>query len=86
MSTVLTVRIEPALLSEADARAARMGLDRATYVRNLIKKDLTSEDKPRGFASEDLVGIYRLGGGSAANVRVRENLRRKAAKKRESNR
>src|SRR5438105_279420 len=88
MSRVLTVRIEPSLLSRAEARAARLGLDRAGYVRNLIERDLAEGDTPgrRRFASEDLVGAFRLGGASATNARTRERLRRRSVGKRETHR
>lgn len=88
MSHVLTVRIEPNLLSRAEARAARLGLDRAGYVRSLIQQDLEEAVVPARsrFASEDLVGAFRLGGASASNARVRENLRRRATAKREAHR
>jgi hypothetical protein len=74
MSQVLTVRIDAELLSRAEARAARLGLDRAGYVRGLIRQDLEQpEGNIRGrFASEDLVGAFRLGGAAATNRRVRE--------------
>ena len=85
MSEVLTVRIEPNLLSRAEARAARLGLDRAGYVRNLIQRDLEEEDASTEswFASEDLVGTFRLGGVSASNTRVRDSLRRRSGARNE---
>lgn len=72
MSRALTVRIEPSLLSRAEARAARLGLDRAGYVRNLIQRDLEELDSTARsrFASEDLVGRFRLGGASTTNARA----------------
>lgn len=79
MSGVLTVRITPELLARADARAARMGLERARYVRGLIERDLAADEaSPRQFASEDLVGRFHLGGKPATNQRVRERLRQRA--------
>ncbi len=83
MTRVLTVRIKPGLLAKAEARAARLGLDRAGYVRSLIEHDLAAEtsQSPRRFASEDLVGAFRLGGQSATNPRARETLRRRARSK-----
>lgn len=80
MSHILTVRIGPELLAKADARAAQLGLDRARYLRSLIERDAEngSASPRRQFASEDLVGRFRLGGRSATNQRVRENLRRRA--------
>ncbi len=88
MSQVLTLRIEPDLLSRAEARAASLGLDRAGYVRNLIQQDVddSRSPNPRCFASEDLVGAFRLGGASATNPRVRENLRRRSVAHREAHR
>ncbi len=83
MSRVLTVRIAPGLLARAEARAVRLGLDRAGYVRSLIEHDLETsipQSRPR-FASEDLLGAFRLGGLSATNDRVRENLRRRSRSK-----
>lgn len=87
MSRVLTVRIAPGLLAKAEARAVQLGLDRAGYVRSLIEHDLKNSNpksRPR-FASEDLVGAFRLGGVSATNERVRETLRRRTRVKCETN-
>lgn len=83
MSQVLTVRIEAHLLSQAEARAARLGLDRARYVRHLIQQDLENGHAAprRRFASEDLVGAFRLGGQPATNSRVREHLRQRSSSK-----
>ncbi len=77
MTRVLTVRIAPGLLAKAEARATQLGLDRAGYLRNLIERDLESAGaaRKRRFASEDLVGRFRLGGQSANNRRVREMLK-----------
>jgi len=88
MTKVLTVRIPPALLSKAEARAARLGLDRAKYVRNLIEEDVASEkSKPKHkFASEDLIGCYAGDGRSATNDVVRAKMREHALAKREKNR
>jgi hypothetical protein len=88
MSKVLTVRIGPQLLAKAEARAAQLGLDRAGYVRNLIEQDLETATIParRRFASEDLVGAFRLGGESATNSRAREMLRQRAGRKNEMHR
>ena len=88
MSQVLTVRIDPDLLSRAEARAARLGLDRAGYVRDLIRQDLERPDaNVRGrFASEDLVGAFRLGGTPATNPRVREQIRKRSRAQREPHR
>ncbi|MBL9137878.1 MAG: hypothetical protein JNK85_18570 [Verrucomicrobiales bacterium] len=88
MSRVLTVRIEPDLLSRAEARAARLGLDRAGYVRELIRHDLenAADTSQRQFASEDLVGKYQLGGQSATNEKARGQLRKSASSRRETHR
>ena len=88
MSQVLTVRIEPGLLNRAEARAASLGLDRAGYVRDLILRDVEDAKNPTRhcFASEDLVGTFRLGGISATNQRVRDNLSHRVGAKRETHR
>ncbi len=80
MSHILTVRIAPGLLAKAEARASQLGLDRARYLRGLIERDVENGAAPkqRRFASEDLVGRFRLGGRSASNPRVREILRRRS--------
>lgn len=78
MTSVLTIRVPPLLLSQAEARAARLGLDRAKYVRGLIERDLaeSAETRVHQFSSEDLAGVLKLGkGGSATNDRVRKQLR-----------
>jgi hypothetical protein len=76
MTKVLTVRVPVELLARAEARAHRLGLDRATYVRQLIERDVEAAAgearSTRGFASEDLAGTFRLGGHPATNRRVRE--------------
>jgi hypothetical protein len=86
MSKVLTVRITPGLLARAEERAVQLGLDRAGYVRSLIEQDLAgAHSQPRRrFASEDLVGAFRLGGKPADNRRVRQVLRRRIASERET--
>ena len=80
MSSILTVRIAPELLAKLDERAAHLGLERARYVRSLIERDIEDGGPTtrRPFASEDLVGRFRLSGQSAGNQQVRENLRRRA--------
>ena len=82
MTNVLTVRIPVDLLGRAEARAHRLGLDRAKYVRQLIEKDIEEaageEESRRRFASEDLAGSFRLGGRPAINTRVRKQLARRA--------
>lgn len=79
MTKVLTLRLEAELLRRAEARAARLGLDRAKYVRGLIEEDLASsrEGGTGGFASEDLAGMYEGPGPAADNQAVRERMRQK---------
>jgi hypothetical protein len=77
MTRILTVRIDPVLLEKAEARAARLGLDRANYVRSLIEEDLAAgrEERNRGFVSMDLAGIYEGSGQTATNDEVRKRMR-----------
>ncbi len=88
MTKVLTVRIPPALLCQAEAKAARLGLDRAKYVRGLIEEDLAKKEpkKKHKFASEDLIGSLSLGEGPYTNQRVRELMRARLLAQREKNR
>jgi hypothetical protein len=88
MTKVLTVRVPPDLMSKAEARAARLGVDRATYVRGLIEEDLEeeAESKGRRFGSEDLAGYYRSDGRAATNPVVREKLRQRSSARREEHR
>jgi hypothetical protein len=88
MTQVLTVRIPPELLSKAEARAARLGLDRAKYVRNLIEQDLSKETMgpKHKFGSEDLIGSVALGEGPYTNRRIRDLMRARLTAKREKNR
>jgi uncharacterized protein len=81
---VLTVRIAPELLAKAEQRALQLGLDRARYVRSLIQEDLKAAKGKPGcrFASEDLVGAFRLGGSSATNERVPSGCACESAMKR----
>ncbi|MBN8248768.1 MAG: hypothetical protein J0L84_15170 [Verrucomicrobia bacterium] len=81
MSEVLTLELDPALLNQTEKRAARLGLAPAAYVQRLIRRDLENPGAPYRFASEDLVGAFRLGGASATNSRARENLRRASSKR-----
>lgn len=76
MTKILALRLDPDLLGKAEARAVRLGLDRAKYVRLLIEEDLkVSPAEPlRKFASEDLVGMYEGLGIPADNSTVREQL------------
>ncbi len=88
MTRVLTIRIAPILLAKAEARAHQLGMDRADYVRGLIQRDLVDASRaaPPRFASEDLVGTFRLGGKSATNERVRARLRTRSVSRREAHR
>jgi hypothetical protein len=90
MTKILTIRIPPALLSQAEAKAARLGIDRAKYVRGLIEEDLAKKEpkKKHKFASEDLAGscVSLAGGRPATNAVVREMMRRRLLAKRERNR
>lgn len=85
MTKVPTVRVPVVLLSQADAKAASLGLDRTQYVRQLIQQDLAEEaPRSRGFKSEDLAGQFRLGGASATNERVRQQWRLRQRSRREA--
>jgi len=80
MTKILTVRMDPHLLSEAEARASRLGLDRAKYIRKLIQEDLSHADDRSGkrFASEDLAGMYEGETTPATNDVVRSRLRNRS--------
>ena len=82
MTKVLTIRLDSELLGKAEARAARLGLDRAKYVRSLIEDDLAggSRGVVRKFASEDLAGMYEGGGQPATNAATRGRLQARAAR------
>ena len=87
MTRVLTLRVPPNLLAKADARAARLGLDRATYVRDLIRHDVDVGDRqPHRFSSADLVGKFTGSPGSATNTQTRETMRQRIVARREKNR
>ena len=79
MTKILTLRLDPILLERAEARAARLGVDRAKYVRSLIEEDLASGGVRDGsaFASSDLAGIYEGDGKAATNQETRERMKRK---------
>jgi len=79
MTKILTLRLDPVLLEKAEARAARLGLDRAKYVRSLIEEDLASGAKNTGsgFASSDLAGMYQGSGQAATNQETRARMSRK---------
>jgi len=89
MTRVLTVRVPPALVAKADARAAELGLDRGKYVRSLIEQDVNAggrEGRQRRFASEDFIGSVPLARGPYTNRRVRALVRERLLAKREKNR
>ncbi len=83
MTQSLTIRLDSDLLGKAEARAARMGLDRAKYVQTLIEEDLATavENPSRKFTSEDLVGIYEGTGKPATNAAARDRLNHRAVAK-----
>ncbi len=75
------MRMDSKTLAAAEARAARLGLNRSGYVRALIEEDLKGGARPaRAFASEDLVGKYVGSGTAATNAAVRAYLRGGAAR------
>jgi predicted DNA-binding protein len=84
MTKILTVRLPAELHQKAEARALRLGLDRAKYVRSLIEGDVSeaARSAQSTFASEDLVGLYQFGAGSATNASVRQRLQARAAARR----
>jgi hypothetical protein len=89
MTDILTVRVPPDLMAKADARAARLGLDRAKYVRALIEQDVADADRDtrsRRFASEDFIGSVPLGRGPYTNERVRAIVRTRLVERRETDR
>ncbi len=89
MTQVLTVRVPPDLMAKAEARAARLGLDRGKYVRALIEQDLATgarESRRRQFTSEDFIGSMPLARGPYTNRRVRAMVRERLALKRDKNR
>lgn len=79
MTKILTLRLDPVLLERAEARAARLGIDRAKYVRSLIEEDLASgaEKSAPGFVSSDLAGMYEGNGKAATNQETRARMRQK---------
>ncbi|MBI4624587.1 MAG: hypothetical protein HY736_15390 [Verrucomicrobia bacterium] len=85
---MITLRIKPALLAKAAARAAELGLDRGKYVRDLIERDVSQGrgDTRRQFASEDFIGSANLDLGPYTNKRVRQLVRTRLRAKREKNR
>ncbi len=87
MANILTIRLAPAKLARVDQRAAELGRDRSGYVRALIDKDL---EQPIGhghsFASEDLIGAFNTGQGTADNAMVRRLVRQRWLQRREAHR
>jgi hypothetical protein len=89
MTRVLTVRVSPALVAKADARAAELGIDRGKYVRSLIEQDVNTSRRSRRkrtFASEDFIGSASVGDGPYTNRRVRTLIQARLGAKREKNR
>ena len=87
MSKVLTFRLSMAKLTQVDRRAAELGRDRSGYVRALIDHDLSRPPARRHkFASEDLIGAYNTGLGSATNATIRRRARERLVRAREKNR
>jgi hypothetical protein len=82
------MRIQPALLAKANIRAAQLGLDRGKYLRDLIERDLSQDDRggPRKFASEDFIGSASLGRGPYTNERVRAVVRQRLRDRHAKNR
>ena len=79
MTRIVTLRMSPALLEKAEAKAARLGVDRAKYLRSLIEEDLATGAKKSesNFASSDLAGMYEGDGKAATNQETRVHLGRK---------
>ena len=88
MANILTLRLSPGKLARVDRRAAELGRDRSGYVRALIEQDLDRPAEPRRhtFASEDLIGAFDLGQGTAENATVRRLARQRLLQRREKNR
>lgn len=88
MSNVLTLRLPPAKLARVDRRAAELGRDRSGYVRALIDQDLEQPAgaRPHRFASEDLIGAFDMGQGTADNPTVRRLVRRRLLQRRAKHR
>jgi hypothetical protein len=88
LANVLTLRLAPAKLARVDQRAAELGRDRSGYIRSLIDQDL---ERPAGrrrhkFASEDLIGAFNTGHGTADNATVRRLARQRWLQRREEHR
>lgn len=86
MTQILTLRVPPALVAKADARAAELGLARSKYLRSLIEQDVAEsarKRRQRTFASEDFIGSVPLGQGPYTNKKVRSVVEKRLAVKRE---
>ena len=86
MTQVLTVRVPPALVAKADARAAELGLDRGKYLRSLIEQDVNAKNRrgrKRKFASEDFIGSAPLDLRPYTNTRVMSIIRKRLGAKHE---
>ena len=89
MANILTLRLSPAKLARVDRRAAELGRDRSGYIRALIEQDLEQPAEPRRrtFASDDLIGAFNLGNGTADNATVHRLARQRLLeRRREKNR
>ena len=89
MTQILTVRVPPDLIAQADRRAAELGLDRGKYVRSLIEQDVrmnSTRGSKRKFVSENFIGSVPLARGPYTNRRVRAIVRERLAAKREEDR
>ena len=64
----------------------RVAQGTAQYMKTRSNEPLAIVGYDCRFASEDLVGAFRLGGVSATNRRVRESLKVRSRSKRETNR
>jgi predicted DNA-binding protein len=85
MASILTLRLPPAKLARVDRRAAELGRDRSAYVRALIDQDLErpADNRRHKFASEDLIGAFDTGQGTADNATVRRLVRQRLRQRRE---
>ena len=88
MAKVLTFRLSPGKLARVDRRAAELGRDRSGYIRALIDEALEQPARTgrHKFASEDLIGAFSLGYGTADNATVRRLARERLPRRREKNR
>ena len=88
MANVVTLRLPAGKLARVDRRAAELGRDRSGYIRTLIDQDLAQprERNRHKFASEDLIGAFNLGQGTADNATVRRLVHARLQRRREKNR